>query len=87
MGLTLRHWRATEFRGGEEMNKILLMAVTLLVSIMMGAVFSLPAIAQVYEVVWQWGGGAGGRQVEGAKAGLAINKGLFGNGSCVIVKR
>jgi hypothetical protein len=32
-------------------------------------------------------GDAGERQVEGATVGLAINQGLFGHGSCVIVTR
>jgi acetyl-CoA acetyltransferase len=45
------------------------------------------AIAQVCEVVWQLRGQASGRQVEGAKAGLTINQGLFGHGSSVILKR
>jgi acetyl-CoA acetyltransferase len=45
------------------------------------------AIAQVCEMTWQLRGQAGGRQVEGAKVGLSINQGLFGHGSCVIVKR
>jgi acetyl-CoA acetyltransferase len=45
------------------------------------------AIAQVCELTWQLRGQAGERQVEGAKVGLTINQGLFGHGSCVIVKR
>ncbi len=45
------------------------------------------AIAQVCELTWQLRGTATGRQVEGAKAGLSINQGLFGHGSCVIVTR
>jgi acetyl-CoA acetyltransferase len=45
------------------------------------------AIAQVCELVWQVRGQAEGRQVEDAKVGLSINQGLFGHGSCVIVKR
>jgi hypothetical protein len=32
-------------------------------------------------------GDAGERQVEDATVGLAINQGLFGHGSCVIVTR
>jgi acetyl-CoA acetyltransferase len=43
------------------------------------------AIAQVCEVTWQLRGQAEGRQVEGARAGLTINQGLFGHGSCVIL--
>ena len=42
---------------------------------------------QVCELVCQMRGEAGGRQVEGAKAGLAINSGLQGNTSCMIIKR
>lgn len=45
------------------------------------------AIAQVCELTWQLRGEAEKRQVEGAKVGLSINQGLFGHGSCVIVKR
>jgi acetyl-CoA acetyltransferase len=45
------------------------------------------AIAQVCEVTWQLRGGAGERQVEGARVGLTINQGLFGHGSCVILSR
>jgi acetyl-CoA acetyltransferase len=45
------------------------------------------AIAQVCELTWQLRGQATGRQVEGAKAGLTINQGLFGHGSSVIVTR
>ncbi|MCP4038737.1 MAG: lipid-transfer protein [bacterium] len=42
------------------------------------------AIAQVCELVWQLRGQAGDRQVEGAKAGITANQGLFGHGSSVI---
>lgn len=45
------------------------------------------AIAQVCELTWQLRGEAGKRQVANAKVGLSINQGLFGHGSCVIVKR
>jgi acetyl-CoA acetyltransferase len=45
------------------------------------------AIAQVCELTWQLRGQAGERQVEGAKAGITANQGLFGHGSSVIVKR
>jgi acetyl-CoA acetyltransferase len=45
------------------------------------------AIAQVCELVWQLRGQAGGRQVENATAGLSINQGLFGHGSCVIATK
>ncbi len=43
------------------------------------------AIAQVCELVWHLRGQAGDRQVEGAKAGITANQGLFGHGSSVIV--
>jgi acetyl-CoA acetyltransferase len=43
------------------------------------------AIAQVCEVTWQLRGQAGGRQVEGATAGVTANKGLFGHGSSVLL--
>jgi acetyl-CoA acetyltransferase len=42
------------------------------------------ALQQVCELVWQLRGDAGGRQVEGAKAGITANQGLFGHGSSVI---
>ncbi len=45
------------------------------------------AIAQVCEVTWHLRGEAGARQVEGARVGLTINQGLFGHGSCVIVRK
>jgi acetyl-CoA acetyltransferase len=45
------------------------------------------AIAQVCELVWQLRGQAGGRQVEGARAGITANQGLFGHGSSVICAR
>ncbi len=45
------------------------------------------AIAQVCELTWQLRGQATGRQVEGAKVGVAVNQGLFGHGSAVIVAR
>jgi len=45
------------------------------------------AIAQVCELTWQLRGQAGERQVEGAKAGLTANQGLFGHGSSVILKK
>ena len=38
------------------------------------------------ELTWQLRGQAGARQVEGAKVGLAVNQGLFGHGSAVLVK-
>ena len=45
------------------------------------------AIAQVCEITWHLRGEAGARQVEGARVGLTINQGLFGHGSCVIVRK
>jgi len=45
------------------------------------------AVAQVCELTWQLRGRAGERQVEGAKAGLTANQGLFGHGSSVILKK
>jgi len=44
------------------------------------------AIAQVCELTWQVRGQAAGRQVEGARVGLAVNQGLFGHGSSLLVK-
>jgi len=43
------------------------------------------AIAQICEVTWQLRGQASGRQVEGARAGLTVNQGLFGHGSAVLL--
>jgi acetyl-CoA acetyltransferase len=43
------------------------------------------ALAQVCEVTWQLRGQAGARQVEGAKAGITANQGLFGHGSSVLL--
>jgi len=43
------------------------------------------AIAQVVELTTQLRGTAGRRQVDQARAGIAINQGLFGHGSAVIV--
>jgi acetyl-CoA acetyltransferase len=45
------------------------------------------ALAQVCEVTWHLQGKAGERQVEGARIGLTVNQGLFGHGSCVILRR
>ncbi|MCA9511441.1 MAG: lipid-transfer protein [Myxococcota bacterium] len=45
------------------------------------------AIAQVCELTWQLRGQAGTRQVEGAKAGVTANQGLFGHGSSVVAAR
>jgi acetyl-CoA acetyltransferase len=44
------------------------------------------ALAQVCELTWQLRGQAGERQVRGARVGITANQGLFGHGSCVIVK-
>ncbi len=45
------------------------------------------AVAQVCELTWQLRGQAGERQVEGARAGITANQGLFGHGSSVILKK
>ncbi|MGA8545998.1 MAG: lipid-transfer protein [Mycobacterium sp.] len=45
------------------------------------------ALAQVCELTWQLRRQAGDRTVDGASVGLAINQGLFGHGSCVILAR
>jgi acetyl-CoA acetyltransferase len=45
------------------------------------------ALAQVCELTWQIRGRAGARQVEGARLGLAVNQGLFGHGSAVVLSR
>jgi acetyl-CoA acetyltransferase len=52
-----------------------------------GEAIPAQAIAQVCELTWQLRGQAGGRQVEGARVGLAVNQGLFGHGSAVIARR
>ncbi len=45
------------------------------------------AIAQVCEISWHLRGEAGERQVDGARVGLTVNQGLFGHGSCVILRK
>jgi acetyl-CoA acetyltransferase len=45
------------------------------------------AIAQVCELSWQLRGTAGERQIDGARAGIAANQGLFGHGSAVVAVR
>ena len=52
-----------------------------------GEAIPAQAIAQVCELTWQLRGQAEGRQVEGAKAGVTANQGLFGHGSSVVVKK
>ncbi len=52
-----------------------------------GEAIPAQAIAQVCELTWQLRGEAGDRQVEGARAGVTVNQGLFGHGSSVIAKR
>jgi acetyl-CoA acetyltransferase len=52
-----------------------------------GEAIPAQAIAQVCELTWQLRGAASGRQVEGARVGLAVNQGLFGHGSSVLVTR
>ena len=51
-----------------------------------GEAIPAQAIAQVCELTWQMRGQASGRQVEGARVGVAVNQGLFGHGSAVVVK-
>jgi acetyl-CoA acetyltransferase len=51
-----------------------------------GEAIPAQAIAQVCELVWQIRGQAAGRQVQGARVGVAVNQGLFGHGSAVVVK-
>lgn len=52
-----------------------------------GEAIPAQAIAQVCELTWQIQGRAGDRQVEGARAGVSVNQGLFGHGSSVVVTR
>jgi acetyl-CoA acetyltransferase len=52
-----------------------------------GEAIPAQAIAQLCELTWQLRGQAAGRQVEGAKLGIAVNQGLFGHGSAVIARR
>ncbi|MGH3240138.1 MAG: lipid-transfer protein [Spirillospora sp.] len=52
-----------------------------------GEAIPAQAIAQVCELTWQLRGRAEGRQVEGARTGLAVNQGLFGHGSAIIAVR
>lgn len=52
-----------------------------------GEAIPAQAIAQVCELTWQLEGRAEGRQVEGAAVGLAVNQGLFGHGSAILVVR
>jgi acetyl-CoA acetyltransferase len=51
-----------------------------------GEAIPAQAIAQVCELTWQLRGQASGRQVEGARVGVAVNQGLFGHGSSVVVR-
>jgi acetyl-CoA acetyltransferase len=51
-----------------------------------GEAIPAQAIAQVCELTWQLRGQAGGRQVEGARVGIAVNQGLFGHGSAIIAR-
>ena len=52
-----------------------------------GEAIPAQALAQVCELTWQLRGSAGARQVEGARVGLAVNQGLFGHGSAIVVGR
>jgi acetyl-CoA acetyltransferase len=45
------------------------------------------ALAQVCEITWHLQGRAGERQVDGARVGLTVNQGLFGHGSCVLLRK
>ena len=52
-----------------------------------GEAIPAQAIAQVCELTWQLRGDAEGRQVDNARAGIAVNQGLFGHGSAIIATR
>ncbi|MFI0448018.1 lipid-transfer protein [Actinomadura sp. 6N118] len=52
-----------------------------------GEAIPAQAIAQVCELTWQLRGQAEGRQVQNARAGIAVNQGLFGHGSAIITVR
>lgn len=52
-----------------------------------GEAIPAQAIAQVCELTWQLRGRADGRQVDNARAGIAVNQGLFGHGSAIIATR
>ncbi|MEU8899945.1 lipid-transfer protein [Nocardia sp. NPDC048505] len=52
-----------------------------------GEAIPAQAIAQICELTWQLRGQADGRQVADARAGIAVNQGLFGHGSAVIATR
>ncbi|MGW5453859.1 lipid-transfer protein [Nocardia sp. NPDC003979] len=52
-----------------------------------GEAIPAQAIAQICELTWQLRGRAEGRQVDNARAGIAVNQGLFGHGSAIIATR
>jgi len=52
-----------------------------------GEAYPAQALVQVYELVTQVRGDAGPRQVEGAKVGIAANKGLGQSISAIVVKK
>ncbi|MBF6177443.1 lipid-transfer protein [Nocardia otitidiscaviarum] len=52
-----------------------------------GEAIPAQAIAQICELTWQLRGQADGRQVDDARAGIAVNQGLFGHGSAIIATR
>lgn len=52
-----------------------------------GEAIPAQALAQVCELVLQLRGQAGDRQIQGARAGVTANQGLFGHGSSVVVVR
>ena len=52
-----------------------------------GEAIPAQALAQVCELTGQRRGDAGARQVDGARIGIAVNQGLFGHGSAIVVGR
>ncbi|MFC4910334.1 lipid-transfer protein [Actinomadura gamaensis] len=52
-----------------------------------GEAIPAQAIAQVCELTWQLRGRAESRQVENARAAIAVNQGLFGHGSAIVAVR
>ncbi|MCX4090935.1 lipid-transfer protein [Nocardia sp. alder85J] len=52
-----------------------------------GEAIPAQAIAQICELTWQLRGQADDRQVANARAGIAVNQGLFGHGSAIIATR
>ena len=52
-----------------------------------GEAIPAQAIAQVCELTMQLRGDSGPRQADGARVGIAVNQGLFGHGSAIVVGR